>query len=122
MCSAKLRDGVRYCWKCQSDQTQVGPPSDSCQQEPKTDKSERAQTSLGRPQNVLQGKGLTFEQFLKRKTSKENITHVHPTKKSKSNPNEELFHYFTSIQPGLNSIVNTPKSTSLVEYGIKTHF
>ena len=100
MCSAKLRDGVRYCWQCQSDQNQVGPPNskpstsgDSCQQELKTDKSEKAQTSFGRPQNVPHGKVLTFEQFLKRKTSKENITHVRQAKKSKSNPNEEVMVY-----------------------------
>ena len=97
MCSAKLRDGVRYCWKCQSDQTQVGPPSSkpstssaSCQQEQKADQSERSRSSFGRSQNAPHGKVLTFDQFLKRKTSKENITTICSSKKSKSNPNEEV--------------------------------
>ena len=97
VCSAKVRDGVRYCWKCQSDQTQVGPPSSkpsassaSCQQEHKGNQSERPRLSFGRPQNAPHGKVLTFDQFLKRKTSKENITTVRSSKKSKSNPNEEV--------------------------------
>ena len=72
MCSAKLRDGVHYCWKCQSDQTQVGPPSlkptssASCQQEHKGNQSERPRLSFGRPQNAPHGKVLTFDQFLKK--------------------------------------------------------
>jgi hypothetical protein len=36
---------------------------------------------------------LTFEQFLKKKTSKENVTHFRPTTKAKSDPNELVMVY-----------------------------
>ncbi|XP_028416429.1 uncharacterized protein LOC114540493 [Dendronephthya gigantea] len=102
VCAAKLRDGIRYCWKCKSDQTQVGPPTlssklstsdDSHQQDKKTDMSQTAQSSFGRPQSVPHGKVLTFEQFLKKKTSKENVTKFRPNKKAKSDPNEVVMVY-----------------------------
>jgi hypothetical protein len=97
-----LRDGIRYCWGCGGDQTRVGPPGrtsepstsgDTNQQENKTDKSETDKSSFGRPQSVPHGKVLTFEQFLKKKTSKENVTHFRPTKKAKSDPNELVMVY-----------------------------
>ena len=96
-----MRDGIRYCWKCKSDQTQVGPPGlspkpsasgDTDQLENKTNKSETAQT-FGRPQSVPHGKVLTFEQFLKRKTCKENATNLRPKKKARSDPNELVMVY-----------------------------
>ena len=66
---------------------------DTDQLESTTNKSETAQTSFGWPQSVPHGKVLTFEQFLKRKTCKENATNLRPKKKAKSDPNELVMVY-----------------------------
>ena len=58
MCSAKLRKDVRFCWKCNADQTSAGPPSES------TNVVEQ-QESFGRPQLGQKRKAMSIESYLK---------------------------------------------------------
>ena len=54
MCSAKLRKGVRFCWKCNADQTSAGPPNENTS-------SGQQQESFGRPQMGQKRKAAKIE-------------------------------------------------------------
>ena len=63
------------------------------------------------------GKVLTLDQFLKRKTSKENVTTVRSCKMSKSNPNEEVTVFIgikrlKMVVKGKRLPVRVPKSAT----------
>ena len=62
MCSAKLRKGVRFCWKCNADQTSAGPPDESTS-------SGQQQESFGRPQMGQKQKAMSIESYMKAKST-----------------------------------------------------
>ena len=62
MCSAKLRKGVRFCWKCNADQTSAGPPDENTS-------SGEQQESFGRPQMGQKRKAMSIKSYMKAKST-----------------------------------------------------
>lgn len=62
MCSAKLRKGVRFCWKCNADQTSAGPPDENTS-------SGQQQESFGRPRMGQKRKAMSIESYMKAKST-----------------------------------------------------
>ena len=80
MCATKIRNGVRYCWKCQGDQAQVGPPGWSVDTDGNArGTSRKISQQFGRPL-----KAMTFDEFHKSKTSHRNLTPSHERKKMRN--------------------------------------
>jgi hypothetical protein len=74
MCSEKLRKDVRFCWKCNADQTSAGPPSES------TNVVEQ-QESFGRPQLGQKRKAMSIESYLKAKSTERQSASTFRSKK-----------------------------------------
>ena len=92
MCSVKVRKNVRFCWNCNSDQSKYGPvdwaadPSDSTDS-PSTSSSTSTSDSgkglnFGRP--VSQKKVMSFDSFMKTKSSESKAGSEFRPKKSRS--------------------------------------
>ena len=87
-CSALIRLESRYCWKCKTDQTEVGHPrwtttsvhsgsesnSASCSSSSETSSGASSGNSFGRPKSgfAMTKKIMSFDDFIKNKTSKRN--------------------------------------------------
>eukprot|EP00112_Aurelia_sp_Birch-Aquarium-sp1_P023515 Seg7030.4 transcript_id=Seg7030.4/GoldUCD/mRNA.D3Y31 product="hypothetical protein" protein_id=Seg7030.4/GoldUCD/D3Y31 len=82
MCATKIRTDVRYCWKCQCDQSKVGPPGwsvpidgngSSCSPRVEPTSAATPSQQFGRPK-----KAMTFDEFHKSKTSKASHRNLTP--------------------------------------------
>ena len=106
-CSEKVRRNVQYCWKCNADQSKIGPPNWSNEGKSGNMLNSQPSTSFGRPsvnsdQNKKAVKTVkSFESFVKEKRSEQLAGCQFRTKKKKKNEDVDVtvnigFKYFNN--------------------------
>ena len=111
-CSSKLRSTSQYCWKCQPNQSEVGPPdwgSPSCPNETEyptcsSASGSRKTLSFGRPVPQDKPKVKTLEEYMQSKCKEKISGHTfRPKKKQKVGDNSDEK---VTINIGLMKIVD----------------
>ena len=109
-----MRSSAQYCWNCQADQSQVGPPEWSAQPGssgtcfPTTGLASESckKLSFGRPVSQDKSKPMSLEEYMKSKTKEQMSGHTfRPSKKRKVGGKAEVNEVVT-INIGLMKFVN----------------
>lgn len=83
MCSAKLRRGVKFCWKCNADQTVAGPPDET--KNPVQQQGE----SFGSPEVGQKRKAMSINSYMKAKSTERQSASSFRSKKKNSAKEEK---------------------------------